>query len=186
MSARDEQAEDAALNLLVVLFYLPVALGSLLYLFWAGGEFAVMRRTVGADPVRDALVGVGVGLVLVVATRLAVLLPSGRRMADVFGRVLGRPGLLACVVLASAAAISEELLFRAVLQPELGIWAVTFLFAAAHFPFDRNLALWPLLAFPTGLAFGALYDWTGAALAPIFAHAVVNAVNLRWIARRSR
>lgn len=185
MTNEESEVEDAALNTLVVLFYLPVALGSLVYLFWSGGEYRLLIRTVGEHPARDVGLGVLAGLVVVLASRLAARLPAGRRMVAVFAQAIGRPTLVACVVLAFAAAIGEELLFRAVLQPDLGIWLVTMLFAAAHFPYDRDLALWPLLAFPTGLLFGALFDLTGAALAPIVAHGVVNTLNLRWIARRA-
>lgn len=178
------EAEDAALNALVILFYLPVAFGSLVYLSWSGGEYALVVRTIGEAPARDAGLGAVAGLALVAVSRVAARLPSGRQMVAVFQRALGRPSLLSCVALACAAAIAEELLFRAVLQPQLGIWLVTLLFAAAHFPFDRALALWPLLALPTGLVFGALYEYTGATTASIVAHALVNGLNLLWISRR--
>jgi uncharacterized protein len=175
-----DPADRRELNALVVMFYLPVALGSLIYLRWSGGDYALWVRTLGEYPARDASLGLGVGLALALVSRLAVLLPSGRAMAETFGRAIGRPSVLTCLALALAAGTAEELLFRAVLQPELGIWLVTLLFAAAHFPFDRSLVLWPLMAFPTGLVFGALYDSTGAALAPMVAHTMVNAL----IARR--
>ena len=179
-----DAGDRRGLNTLVVLFYVPVALGSLIYLRWSGGDYALWVRTLGEYPARDASVGLGAGLLLAFVSRLAVVLPAGRAMAEAFTRAIGRPSLWTCLALAAAAGTSEELLFRAVLQPELGIWLVTVLFAAAHFPFDRSLALWPLLAFPTGLVFGGLYESTGAALAPIVAHTVVNGLNLVWLSRR--
>jgi hypothetical protein len=36
-----------------------------------------------------------------------------------------------------------------------------------------------------GLALAGLYEWSGAALAPIVAHGVLNAANVRWMSRRS-
>jgi uncharacterized protein len=179
-----EQIEEWALNALVVLFYLPVALGSLLFLFWSGGEFALWVRTLGEHPLRDVLVGALVGVGLVAVSRLFVLLGPGRRMADALGRVIGRPSLGTCLVLAASSAIGEELLFRAVLQPRLGVALATALFALAHLPYERDLWPWPLLAVAMGLALAGLYEWSGATLAPIVAHGVLNAANLRWLARR--
>jgi membrane protease YdiL (CAAX protease family) len=91
--------------------------------------------------------------------------------------------LTACEVIAASSSIGEELLFRAVLQDRLGIGIATALFALAHFPAERDLWPWPVVALPMGLLFGGLYEWTGAALAPIVAHAVINLLNLRLVGR---
>ena len=176
--------EDIALDALTVLFYLPVALGSLLYLFWSGGEFALWVRTLGEHPLRDVAAGAAVGLVFVlVSQRTAPLTGVGARMTAALGRMIGRRSWASCLAMAAASAVGEELLFRAVLQERLGIVIATGLFALAHFPAERALWPWPLLALPTGLAFGGLYEWTGAALAPVVAHGVINLLNLRFVGR---
>jgi hypothetical protein len=180
----DERVEEWALNGLVVLFYLPVVLGSLLYLFWSGGEFALWVRTLGEHRLRDGALGLGVGLGLIAATRAFARLPPGRAMADALGRAIGTPALLTCVILAVCSASGEELLFRAVLQPRVGIAVASVLFAAAHPPYERALWPWPLVALPMGFAFGGLYELTGAALAGIVAHAALYAANLWWIGQR--
>lgn len=176
--------EDTALDLLVVLFYLPVALGSLLYLGWTGGRYALWARTIGEHPVRDALIGAAFGLGVALASRALVpLTPWSREMARALAASIGRRSWLTCLVIAVSSAIGEELLFRGVLQERLGIAIATVLFAAAHFPAERALWPWPLLALPIGLAFGGLYTWSGAVCAPIVAHAVINLVNLRQLER---
>jgi hypothetical protein len=87
--------------------------------------------------------------------------------------------------LAFSSAIGEELLFRAVLQPELGLLASSLLFALVHVPFERDLLLWPLFAFAVGLLLGALFWWSGAVMASVSLHMVVNLLNLVRITRHS-
>jgi membrane protease YdiL (CAAX protease family) len=161
-----------------------VALGSLLYLAYTGGEYALAVRVLGENIPRDVAAGVAVGTFAVLVSQLvAPRFQVGRRMLFAFRRVIGTPSVLTCVTMAIFSAVGEELLFRAVLQERLGLPIATALFAVAHFPVERDLWLWPLVTLPVGLAFGGLYEWSGAALAPIVAHAVINALNLRWIAR---
>ncbi|MEQ1501271.1 MAG: type II CAAX endopeptidase family protein [Myxococcota bacterium] len=179
-----DRLEAWALDVLTVLFYLPVALGSLLYLFYVGGEFALWVRTVGEHVPRDVAAGLAVGLAVVGASYAAVpLSPIAQRMVGALARAVGRPSWTACLVVAASSAIGEELLFRAVLQERLGVLIATLLFALAHFPAERDLWPWPVIAFPLGLAFAGLYAWSGAALAPIVAHAVINLLNLRLVGR---
>ena len=83
-------------------------------------------------------------------------------------------------------AVAEELLFRAVIQEQLTAWLGVVLFAVAHLPVDRKLWPWPVFALFAGTIFATLYDVTGAVLAPITAHFVINAVNLRWLDHRRR
>ncbi|HXK23857.1 MAG TPA: CPBP family glutamic-type intramembrane protease, partial [Myxococcota bacterium] len=79
-----------------------------------------------------------------------------------------------------------EAFFRGALQPRVGLVFASALFAAAHFAPRREFLPWPFFAFAAGLAFGALFDATGNLVAPVVAHAGVNAWNLRWLAMRTR
>ncbi|MEO0605306.1 MAG: hypothetical protein AAF211_28005, partial [Myxococcota bacterium] len=47
---RSGWVEEWTYNLVVLSFYLPVVAGSLLYLFFTGGEYAVVSRTLGDQP----------------------------------------------------------------------------------------------------------------------------------------
>lgn len=176
------RVEEWAWNAIVVLFYLPVANGALLYLWWTGGDYALVVRTLGTHAARDLSLGLASGLALALAGRIvAVRTAFGRRMAAVLGRTLGRPSWAACVVVAAASAVGEELLFRGVIQERLGLAAGVLAFAAAHVPWERDLVPWPAMALVSGLVLGLLYAHTGAVLAPVVAHFVVNLVGLRWL-----
>lgn len=77
---------------------------------------------------------------------------------------------------------AEELFFRGAVQGSWGfVWA-TLLFALMHTGPDRAFRLWTLFALLAGALFGGLMLWRGNLLAPVTAHFVVNAVNLRRIA----
>ncbi|MFY7826113.1 MAG: CPBP family intramembrane glutamic endopeptidase [Flectobacillus sp.] len=86
--------------------------------------------------------------------------------------------LVAMIVVAGTAAISEELLFRGVLQnillkqwrnPHLAIWVAAFWFSFIHFQF---YGLIPRMLL--GAMFGYLYYWSGSLSLPIWAHFVNN------------
>jgi uncharacterized protein len=84
------------------------------------------------------------------------------------------------LIIAVLPAISEELLFRGVLQrifygffrsPHTAIWATSFLFSFIHLQFYGFV---PRLIL--GLSFGYLYYWSGSLWLPMLAHFVNNAV----------
>jgi membrane protease YdiL (CAAX protease family) len=165
----------------VIVFYLPVIMGSLLWLYQVGQEWLVWARLVGDRPLLDAAVGLVVGVGLVVASRFGERTGPGARAASVLAHHMGRvtwPGLLA---VGCTSALGEELLFRGVLQPTLGLTVAAILFAAAHVPFREELWPWTVQALLHGLLFGVAYDRSDALVVPIVGHAVFNVVQLvRW------
>lgn len=90
-------------------------------------------------------------------------------------------------VLAVAAALGEELLFRgALLPPCAARWgalpalAVTSVaFGLTHVPWNKRLRAWTASAVVMGFAFGALYLYTGELAAPLVAHTLINYRTLR-------
>ncbi len=86
-------------------------------------------------------------------------------------------------LLALASGIGEEALFRGALQPVVGLWWTSLLFAAAHFVPRRELLLWSVFSLLAGLLLGGLYEATGNLLAPTIAHVVINGVNLNRLVR---
>ncbi len=127
--------------------------------------------------------GTFVGLLVARLTRWMVpRLPWARRLHETLrAAVLPlEPG--ATVWLAIGSALGEELLFRGALQPTMGWLASSLLFGWLHGGTRR--ALWPWAAWATamGLLFGALYAASGWLLAPLLAHALVNYLNLRYLA----
>lgn len=93
--------------------------------------------------------------------------------------------ILAFVVVAIIAGISEEFLFRGIIQHELlrgtknihvAIWVSAIIFSAIHaqfFGFVPRVLL--------GALFGYLYYWSGNLLVPIFAHLFNNGFSLTLI-----
>ena len=178
-------------DLLALLFYLPVILGSLLYLFQvAGGAYGVRERLLG-DPERfgaQAGVGVALGLGLVGLSRLGELSGPGARARDLLIQHMGHVTWVGLALVPVVSALGEELLFRGILQPLTSLYVAAILFAAAHLPFRATLWPWTLQALLHGLVFGALMlPDDSALLTPIAAHATFNGVQLlRWKLRRAR
>jgi membrane protease YdiL (CAAX protease family) len=108
----------------------------------------------------------------------------GETLARALAGVLGRLSVSECIALALLSGVAEESFFRGALQPQVGLLAASTLFALAHFAPRRDLWPWTLCSFAAGLALGGLFAWTGNLVAPVVAHALVNAVNLRVLAVR--
>jgi membrane protease YdiL (CAAX protease family) len=82
-----------------------------------------------------------------------------------------------------AAAIGEEMLFRAALQPLLGIWITSLLFLATHMPvyrfrqLDRATLVQAAGVFGTSVALGFVFDYVGL-LAAMLVHMWIDVVGL--------
>jgi len=173
-------------NLLVVTTYIPISLGCVAWWLYRGSTAELWLQVLGYFPFRDLVIGIGVGLVIVAATRLASpLFAFARRMEESLLTVVGPISFTTCVVLALASSVGEEFLFRGVIQPEIGLIATAVLFALVHVPMERDLLPWPIFAFGMGLIVGALYQWSGALPGPIAVHFTINFLNLRWLSLRA-
>ncbi len=125
---------------------------------------------------------------------LAVLLtaPLGRRFGPfrriyekvkaVLGAALCEMSALDRILLAGAAGIGEEVLFRGVLQTVIGtqgLWLSSVLFGALH-ALTYTYAIFATLL---GLYLGWIFERTGNLLAPVLVHAIYDAVAL-WLLRK--
>jgi uncharacterized protein len=84
------------------------------------------------------------------------------------------------VVISVLAGLGEELLFRGVLQPIVGLPLASLVFGAVHVG-GRSFAGYGVWAACIGALFGGLMVWTGGLLAPIVAHAVYDALALAYV-----
>src|SRR2546422_20079 len=82
---------------------------------------------------------------------------------------------------ALCSAVSEEVLFRGVLQREVGIVAASAVFGLLH-PLGIAYVLWAATA---GAGLGALFVLTGSLAAPVAAHGIYNLLALVYLRRRS-
>jgi len=168
-----------------LVFYVPLAAGALLWIGLARGPNILVARVLGEAPLVGLALGAASGLAVALGTRVLLRVsPMAEGMGVVLGRMLGPMSLAGCVALATFSAIGEELVFRAALQPEIGVIWATVAFAAVHVPFERDLWPWPLFALAVGALLAGLFEVTGAVMAPVAAHLAINAHNLRLVARR--
>jgi len=134
---------------------------------------------------RDVAAGaIAAGVVIALSAALTERTSIGRSLARALGETLGPLALRDCLVLAVVSGLGEEAVFRAALQPEVGLAVASVIFAAAHFVPRRGLWPWSVFALGAGFLLGALYDATGNLVAPVVAHAGINAVNLRRLSQR--
>ncbi|HWO10741.1 MAG TPA: type II CAAX endopeptidase family protein [Polyangiaceae bacterium] len=128
--------------------------------------------------------GLGFGLLVVALSRLSVQrFEWARRLhreLRPFARGLDATGI---VVLALLSAAGEELLFRGLLQPWMGLWPQALLFGLVHQMPGPSRWIWVSWALCVGLVLGVLFDLTGSLLGPFAAHALVNGVNLQFLKR---
>lgn len=126
--------------------------------------------------------GVAFGLLVILASRLTVQRYEWARRLHVelrpFARSLSPTGVLVLALLSSA---GEELLFRSLLQPWMGLWPQALLFGLVHQLPGPSRWVWAAWAFGVGLVLGMLFQVTGSLLGPLAAHALVNGVNLTFL-----
>lgn len=91
------------------------------------------------------------------------------------------PWVLAGTAVVGGAA--EEVFFRGVLHPWLGVWLSALAFGAVHIRLQRRLWLWPLLSVAFGLLASGTLLATGTLLAPIAMHVLVNLMAQRRLDR---
>lgn len=127
-------------------------------------------------------IGLLFGALLVFASRMTVQRFEWARRLHLELRPLAR-GLppTGIVVLALLSSAGEELLFRGLFQPWMGLWPQAILFGLLHQLPGPSRWIWVSWAFLVGLALGALFELTGSLLGPLAAHALVNGVNLSFL-----
>ncbi len=125
-------------------------------------------------------VACGIGLVVILGTRVVSRHTRwGRALHRTMGDALGPLRATTLLWLALLSAFGEELLFRGVLHPRMGLWLGAAVFAAFHFPYRRVLLPWTAFAFGMGL----LTDFSGTLWPAIVLHFMVNHINLHDLAR---
>lgn len=174
------------LRLAVVTYGLLTAI-ALAWNAWTGRPWAYLDATAaarGIDWGRDLALGLAAAAgVIAVSQILTARTHWGAELAAELARALGPLTRFECAALAALSGFAEEVFFRGALQPRLGWLAATAVFALAHLVPRRELWPWTGFAFVAGGLLGALFAATGNLVAPIAAHAAINAVNLRLLTR---
>lgn len=150
---------------------------------WEGAWERLGPGTRVWDWLEHLLVGLGVGLALVVITRWADRrFQWASRLTEEFRGILGDVTRREALVLACLSGVGEEVLFRGLLLPSLGLWISSVLFGLLHVGPNVRFLPWTVMATGVGLLFGSLFVWTGDVVAPAVAHTVVNFLNFRFLA----
>jgi membrane protease YdiL (CAAX protease family) len=88
-------------------------------------------------------------------------------------------GILA---IAALSAIAEELVFRGLLLPWVGLVPQALLFGVAHAQLSGpSRWVWVAWASVVGLALGAMFQLTGSLVGALFSHALINGLNLLYL-----
>jgi membrane protease YdiL (CAAX protease family) len=167
--------------------YAAVTIAIVALSWWAGwSPFVATDSWLGTSGIAAALVSAGLGAV-VAAITLAATRAMVRRTG--WARALHadlRPAVRdssdsALVVVALASGIGEEILFRGLLVPAIGIVASSLVFGVVHQV--RGPARWGWMVWATvmGVAFAVVFRVTGSLVGPMLAHVAINAVNLRLL-----
>ena len=154
---------------------------------WSGRSWAYLDASAAARGIawgRDLALGLAAAAVVIAVSQVITARTRwGAELAAELARALGPLTRFECAALAALSGFAEEVFFRGALQPRLGWLAASVLFGLAHFAPRRELWPWTGFALVAGGLLGALFAATGNLVAPIAAHAAINAVNLRLLTR---
>ncbi len=166
--------------------FLPSALTGLVGAVWL--LFRPLELPGRADPLSILLVAalLMVGL-LGGAWLLERALPSFRYASQLLERALRGYGFtrLEAFALAALTATAEELFFRGLLLPLIGVWGQALVFGLLH-PMPRRGWSYTLYTFVAGLAFGYAVLLTGSLWTSLLAHFAVNLWGLLEVGRSRR
>jgi uncharacterized protein len=130
----------------------------------------------------SAVGGLTLAALIILATRFTVARYAwARRLHEDLRPVARDLSLSHILLIAGLSSLGEELLFRGLLTPWLGVVGSAVLFGLAHQMRGSSRLVWAAWAALVGLGLGALFAATGSLVGPLLCHAVVNAVNLSFL-----
>jgi membrane protease YdiL (CAAX protease family) len=130
----------------------------------------------------SALLGLVLGAFVVATSRLTVShWMWARRLHGELRPVAVGMGSWTIVMVALLSSLGEEMVFRSLLTPIVGVGVQALLFGLLHQMRGKSRWIWVAWAACMGLALGGLYWVTGSLAGPIVSHAVINALNLLYL-----
>jgi membrane protease YdiL (CAAX protease family) len=128
------------------------------------------------------LLGVSFGLLIVLSTRAVVpRFRWARRLHGELRPIARSISVVGIVVLAALSSLGEELLFRGLLQPWLGVIVQSLVFGIVHQIRGPSRWVWVSWATGVGLVLGLIFQLTGSLLGPLAAHGLINGLNLLYL-----
>jgi membrane protease YdiL (CAAX protease family) len=161
------------------------ALGAMLALALGGDPLAV-AAWMGLGGVTSAIVSIALGAFVAVITiaLTRALVPRAGWARELHGNL--RPVVhgaddATLLLMAVASGVGEELFFRGLLTPLVGVWLSSAAFGLLHQMRGKARWAWALWATIMGLVFATLFKLTGHLAGPIAAHVAINSANLRYL-----
>ena len=132
--------------------------------------------------VSSAVLGLALATAMVVLTRFAVRRFGWAQRLHSELRPVARDLTIGQILLvAGLSSLGEELLFRGLLVPTVGVLVAAALFGLAHQIKGPSRWVWASSATAVGALLGAIFALTGSLVGPLLAHAIINAVNLTYL-----
>ncbi len=139
----------------------------------------------GPGPAREVfslLLGLAVGGLVVIVTRVMVVrVGFVRRLHQDLRPLAQTMPKMTILLLALLSAFGEELIFRSLLLPWVGLVPQALLFGAVHQVGGSSRWVWMVWALLMGILLGAMFLLTGSLVGPLAAHALINYVNLLYL-----
>jgi membrane protease YdiL (CAAX protease family) len=130
----------------------------------------------------SALLGLAVAVAIIAFTRVTVKRFGWAQRLHAELRPVARDLTVGQIlVIAGLSSLGEELLFRGLLVPTVGVVLSALLFGLAHQIKGPSRWIWAGWATAVGLLLGSVFALTGSLVGPLLAHALVNAANLAYL-----
>ena len=126
--------------------------------------------------------GIAFALLVILATRVTVARYGWAQRLHIELRPIAHGMSVGHILLiAFFSSLGEELLFRGLLQPWIGVLPTAVVFGICHQMPGQARWVWVCWATFVGLAFGIIFAATGSLVGALVAHALINAVNLMFL-----
>ncbi|OLO42612.1 CAAX protease family protein [Alkalihalophilus pseudofirmus] len=154
--------------------------------FWID-DLTVFYSLFKWDPVHIFLIGGGVAVIVITIDLLfeKYLPKSWVDDGGINERVFAKRSVFHVFFIAAIVAICEEILFRGILQTQIGLVLASLIFALIHFRYLSKILLFTM-AVVLSFILGLLFEWTNNLLVPIFAHFLIDFVLGLFIMYKAR
>lgn len=114
---------------------------------------------------------------------LEAFFPSYRRLKLTFAQLFCGLSFPQILLLALLSSVGEEMLFRGAIQPFLGVWFTSVLFAMLHVDPEGRFSVWTIWSLVGGLVMGYAVLATGSLWPAILIHFFVNVISIHRVVR---
>ncbi len=125
--------------------------------------------------------GLGLALVLALSSRIYFTRFTPQLIRELFIPIFGRVSGSNILLISLLPGLGEEVLFRGVIQPELGVAGASVIFGLMHSGLSRRLLPYGVWSALVGLVLGLLYLATGNIWGAVAAHSLINALGALWL-----